>query len=606
MLNQLAAAIDLQRPSAPSEPSIYRALSDEPSTTQSSRDPATQSSPTFPVAEPNSMHRCMQDLQLPEAVISEGIELYFANHCNQPCPILAYSGLLEPKPGDLLPPIILYPMLALSLRSCGHSFFSDKTEIRDCLTKLTQLSWELLCKAYCAFDIDDAYFQGLCLLAQVDSGDGRSDRARAQVALGLRLAQGSGMLGINSLNGLELADRARRQEIVWSLFMLDRMLLGGNTRDPSSPITAFELPVIQGGPSHPDILPQLSEVDISLSSVESGVIVSPQSAVCLQVQIIRIWECVMANIAQPPSSTDVPLWRHDSPRAAILTRLLDFQMRCETAGHSLSCTGSPTRVLEEPGLANYFLIWLRFQLIHCVINCCLNHPFIIHIKTIKLEHRVPLTFLQKSYEFSLIHANWVFRLLNDMDDAGLVLHDPFIGHIVAIAASIHLEHTISQYPTVAASAKQKFEKCLGFVRGLSQEWPNMQVTASLLEQLQLRIRHRSNMNSVEEEYDGAAPPNGARQVHLEEEDLQLMWRLFDFASTSTKLHADYALDEEWAPDMTIIPQNADDVPIDMDFHIPRNPHASTGMLVQATNSSMPNIAVGSIYSFGTFDIPYGD
>ena len=63
------------------------------------------------------------------------------------------------------------------------------------------------------------------------NSDGKLERARAQVALGLRIAQARDMLGISSLDGLGLADRARRQEIVWSLFMLDRMLLGGNTKN---------------------------------------------------------------------------------------------------------------------------------------------------------------------------------------------------------------------------------------------------------------------------------------------------------------------------------------------------------------------------------------
>lgn len=61
-----------------------------------------------------------------------------------------------------------------------------------------------------------------------------------------------------------------------------------------------------------------------------------------------------------------------------------------------------------------------------------------------------------------------------MDEARLMLHDPFLGHLVAIAASIHLEHTRSQYPTVAASAKDKFNKCFDFVTRLAKEWPLME------------------------------------------------------------------------------------------------------------------------------------
>lgn len=155
--------------------------------------------------------------------------------------------------------------------------------------------------------------------------DGRFERARTQVAIGLRVAQGRGMLGSGSLAGLEPADRARRQEIVWSLFMLDRMLLGGDTKNPSTPTAIFELPVITGGPSHPDNPPQPFEPNISLSSVDSGAPLPPQNVACLQIQTIRIWECVVDYIAQPALSTDIPLWRHDSPRAAILTKLLDIE-----------------------------------------------------------------------------------------------------------------------------------------------------------------------------------------------------------------------------------------------------------------------------------------
>lgn len=217
--------------------------------------------------------------------------------------------------------------------------------------------------------------------------DGRLERARAQVALGLRVAQARDMLSADSLCGLELADRARRQEIIWSLFMLDRMLLGGNTRNPSTPTTAFELPVIQSGPFHTDIRTQPSEHDISLQCVDSDAPLPPQSVTCLQIQTIRIWECVIDYIAQPPSDTDVPLWRHDSPRAAILTKLLDIEMSkyvpelmlvklnsvpgCETSGHTLACIGSPARVLNEPHLESYFVVWLRFQLTLSVVNCTL-------------------------------------------------------------------------------------------------------------------------------------------------------------------------------------------------------------------------------------------
>lgn len=135
------------------------------------------------------------------------------------------------------------------------------------------------------------------------------------------------MLGAKALDGLEPLDRIRRQEIVWSLFMLDRMLLGDNTREPSIPTTSFELPIFQGGPSPPDQSFRSYGVDYLPITNESEACRSLHSIVSMNIQILRIWECVLADLIRPPSDVDVPLWRHDSARSVILTRLLDFETR---------------------------------------------------------------------------------------------------------------------------------------------------------------------------------------------------------------------------------------------------------------------------------------
>ncbi|KAH8629534.1 Regulatory protein CAT8 [Alternaria alternata] len=441
--------LSLQRSIESAQPSIDHGRDENPATARSSQEPAIELPLTPPTAR-QSPYAHIKDAQLPDSVISEGIALYFSEFCNQPCPILASSQTLGSSEDDLLPPMILYAMLALSLRSSRHPFLSNRFERMRCIARMTKLSWNLTAKAYCDFAIDDVYFQALCLQVQVDSGDGRLERARAQVASGLRVAQTRDMLSADSLCGLELGDRARRQEIIWSLFMLDRMLLGGNTRNPSTPTTAFELPVIQSGPFHPDIRTQPPEHDISLQCVDSDAPLPPQSVTCLQIQTIRIWECVIDYIAQPPSDTDVPLWRHDSPRAAILTKLLDIEMNKSTNTRK----------------------------------------------------------------------------------------------------------------------------------------------ASLLEQLKARIPYRSILNYIEEEYDGAAPPKGANQVHLEEEDLLLLWRLFDYALTSPKSNSECAFDEESNTAMHSVPPlfNASSNVANNQLSINPSPSSSAGMLIQTTSAGLEDIA----------------
>lgn len=66
--------------------------------------------------------------------------------------------------------MVLYAMLALSLRSSRHPFFETKGERMRSIANLTQLSWNLITRAYCNFEIDDVYFEALCLQVQVDMG----------------------------------------------------------------------------------------------------------------------------------------------------------------------------------------------------------------------------------------------------------------------------------------------------------------------------------------------------------------------------------------------------------------------------------------------------
>lgn len=57
-----------------------------------------------------------------------------------------------------------------------------------------------------------------------------------------------------------------------------------------------------------------------------------------------------------------------------------------------------------------------------------------------------------------------------MEDAGLMLYDPFIGYLVAIAATIQLEHTVSKHSDVAASAKLSVKGAIRYLRKLSKYW----------------------------------------------------------------------------------------------------------------------------------------
>lgn len=107
-----------------------------------------------------------------------------------------------------------------------------------------------------------------------------------------------------------------------------------------------------------------------------------------------------------------------------------------------------------------------------------NHPFILYVKVRRHGQQVPFTFLQESYRYSKVYADWIFRSVAEIEEANLMLYSPFVGFLVAIGASIHLEHTLRKHVTLTEPAGLKFRKCVGFIRRLAKIWPSMRHTVS--------------------------------------------------------------------------------------------------------------------------------
>lgn len=272
-----------------------------------------------PLARPVPQRQVMLGiaaLDLAPGTVSNGILLYFTNHCNQPYPLLDH---LKKEPlANQYAPIVLNAMLALTLRRSGQedlALLGGAVQISDLLARRC---WELLVDAYSRFEFDESYFQALCLLAQVDHGEGRLTRAQVQVALGLRLVQAQGMLDKAHYEFEVGTNYQRHQEIVWSLFILDRVL---NFPHPSIPQSLYKLPAYQGGPSHPDHYSDAYNAATTTNSAQNFKIVDSF------VHMIRMWERVNQYISKDLSIDSHPIWHHKSARTAILTHLLELEIR---------------------------------------------------------------------------------------------------------------------------------------------------------------------------------------------------------------------------------------------------------------------------------------
>ena len=59
------------------------------------------------------------------------------------------------------------------------------------------------------------------------------------------------------------------------------------------------------------------------------------------------------------------------------------------------------------------------------------------------------------------------------------------------------------------------------------------VQTAILDELDVRLRRRQTISHVQDNYDGAVPLGGIQDVPVQSEDIELMWKVFDYGSVSS-------------------------------------------------------------------------
>lgn len=150
-----------------------------------------------------------------------------------------------------------------------------------------------------------------------------------QVALGLRIAQSRGMLNASDDNARDDENIYwARCEIVWTLFMMDRIFVGHNISHPSVSASSFHLAPYSKGPRKPGAVTG-SRTDRHMTPRESSdnnrSLARPKSIIAVNIDLLKIWELAMVDIFEARSGRLAPFWEDSSPRSKIESRLLEFE-----------------------------------------------------------------------------------------------------------------------------------------------------------------------------------------------------------------------------------------------------------------------------------------
>jgi uncharacterized membrane protein YhaH (DUF805 family) len=122
---------------------------------------------------------------------------------------------------------------------------------------------------------------------------------------------------------------------------------------------------------------------------------------------------------------------------------------------------------------DYWGPWLFTQFIYAAIPCLLNHPLLLSMRLRNFRYTIPQAFIQQSFEAISRNSRWIMYYLDLLESKSFQLSDPALAHCVVIIATIHLQHSFVQDPSLRNKAEMGFTKCLDFLYRMASVWPNV-------------------------------------------------------------------------------------------------------------------------------------
>ncbi|KAK4862896.1 hypothetical protein LT330_003029 [Penicillium expansum] len=431
-----------------------------------------------------------------------------------------------------LPPEVAFALVALTSRLPRRSR-GPLHENRPDGKTFAERAWDLLSSQYKDGKMGLSFLQGTFLMAQVDFADGKAHRAYASVALGLRVIQSVGLNKEEDSYRTNEPEIETRKRITWAFFMLDRTYSASRNYSLSLSDKQFTLPFpaletealfSENGP--------LTHGSLHDGPGKQGQKVDHGILVCL-LRLFSLWGKSTEYVFEPFAESSLPPWQTGSALAVLESEWLQFETHFADA-HRYINVDFKSRAREDPRPRTYLSTWVCVQFLFHSIQGLLHHPFVIMTKLRNFNGNLSATFLQKSFETSLLHSRWIVRFIREMSDVNFETCDPFLGYLAAIAATIQLEHTGNKNPQIALLLNKEFQILVDFMTELSVYWENMSVLVNKVNELAARHQNYGSLYYNQEGFSGALSkmPTPSNMPRMSAEDEGLMWEILDFGCSS--------------------------------------------------------------------------
>lgn len=206
---------------------------------------------------------------------------------------------------------------------------------------------------------------------------------------------------------------------------------------------------------------------------------------CLQ--LFLIWRRTISYLDLFRTASTAKPWQPESEYQTIIQELYVFEtsLAQEHRVGNLRLEERTNDELEEH--RSYWAPWFTMQFLFHAIQALANHP-LIHITKLggDLGFRPP-SFSQQTADQARLHAGWVTRLVRACQEKNFVIHDPFIGHLVAAVSTVQLFWMDDRSDQIAHEAIDCHRTCEAFLGSMAENWPHLRNTVSRLFPLQCYV-----------------------------------------------------------------------------------------------------------------------
>ncbi|KAJ5295474.1 hypothetical protein N7508_010295 [Penicillium antarcticum] len=470
------------------------------------------------------------ETSFPGGFIEREVEIYLSYFHDQPYCVFSKIWLLENAKS--LPLEISLPLVALTFhlpRRLRETMFGGPLDAMS----FSEKAWNIVSNKYKEGHMNLSALQGTFLMAQADFAAGRAHRGYASVAFGLRTVQSVGLNKNRYSNSSNLQENEMRKRITWAFFMLDRTYSASRNYSLALTDKHFTLPF----PSRETCPPFDEPISVFRGTLHDGPGKQGQNVdhgilACL-LRLYALWGKATEYVFEPFAENSLPPWQTGSALAILESEWLQFETHFADA-HRYINVDFKRRAREDPQSRTYLSTWICVQFLFHSIQCLLHHPFVIMTKLSDFNGNISTTFLQKSFETSLLHSRWIVRFIREMGEVNFEVCDPFLGYLAGIAATIQLEHTGSKNPQIALLLNKEFRVLVDFMTELSDYWGNMSILVRKVNKLAARHHNYGSLYYNQEGFSGALSkmPTPSNMPRMATSDEALMWEILDVGASS--------------------------------------------------------------------------